>query len=83
MKTIKEVKQTCPLCGGVRESGSTTFTVDMEETLVVIRNVPATLCSLCGNEWLSDTVAANIEKIVQEAKNKHRLFEVTQYSKVA
>lgn len=76
-------KDTCPLCGGTKNSGTTTFTVDVKETLVVIRNVPATICSLCGNEWLSDEVAANIENIVDEAKNKKHIFEVTQYSKVA
>ncbi len=74
---------TCPLCGGLKKPGTTTFTVDMETTLVVIRNVPATLCSLCGNEWLSDEVAESIENIVEEAKNRYRLFEVTQYRKVA
>ncbi len=76
-------KDTCPLCGGTKKSGTTTFTVDGKETLVVIRNVPAIICSLCGNEWLSDEVAANVENIVDEAKNKKHLFEVTQYSEVA
>ena len=55
----------------------------MEDTLVVVRNVPATLCSLCGNAWLSDEVAANIEIIVEEAKKNHRQMEVTQYRKAA
>lgn len=73
----------CPLCGGIKKQGTTTFTVDVKETLVVIRSVPATLCSLCGNEWLSDEVAANVESIVEEAKKIHRQVEVTQYRKVA
>ena len=55
----------------------------MHVTLVVIRNVPATLCSLCSAEWLSDDVAASIERIVEEAKERQRLFEVTQYRQVA
>lgn len=74
---------TCPLCGGLKKTGTTTFTVDMEDTLVVIRNVPATLCSQCGNEWISDNVAENIENIVENAKKRHRVFEVTQYGKAA
>ncbi|NOY68857.1 MAG: type II toxin-antitoxin system MqsA family antitoxin [Deltaproteobacteria bacterium] len=76
-------KNICPLCGGLKKNGTTTFTADMEDTLVVIRNVPATLCSLCGNEWLSDEVAANVERIVEEAKSIHRQVEVTRYRKVA
>lgn len=80
---MSSTKDICPLCGGHKKQGTTTFTADMEETLVVVRNVPATLCSLCGNTWLSDEVAANIEIIVEEAKKNHRQMEVTQYRKAA
>ena len=80
---MSSTKNICPLCGGLKKQGTTTFTVDRKDTLVVIRNVPATLCSLCGNDWLSDEVAANVESIVEEAKNIHRQVEVTQYRKVA
>ena len=80
---MSSTENTCPLCGGLKKQGTTTFTVDMVDTLVVIRKVPATLCSLCGNEWLSDEVATSVENIVNEAKNIHRQVEVTQYRKVA
>lgn len=43
----------------------------------------ATICSLCGNAWLSDEVAGDIEIIVDEAKKNHRQMEVTQYRKAA
>ncbi len=51
-----------------------TFTADMKEMIVVIKNVPATVCSLCGNEWLSDDVAGQIECIVQDAKENAALL---------
>lgn len=73
----------CPICGGKKKHGTTTFTVDLESTLVVIKNVPATICALCGYEWLSDDTAAAIEHIVQEAKNEYRMVEVTQYREIA
>lgn len=76
-------KDICPLCGGHKKQGTTTFTVDTKDTLVVIRNVPATLCSLCGNAWLDDQVAAEVEGMVEEAKKSHRQMEVTQYLKAA
>ncbi|MFN2353006.1 MAG: hypothetical protein ABR512_00590 [Desulfopila sp.] len=50
---------------------------------IIKSKLPATVCSLCGNEWLSDEVAANIEHIVEEARNNHRQMEVTQYRKAA
>ena len=80
---MNSIENICPICGGLKKSGTTTFTVDMEDTLVVIRNVPATICSLCGNEWFPDETSANIESIVKEAKSIHRQVEVTQYRKVA
>ncbi len=73
-------KDICPVCGGTKESGYTTFTVDLKETVVVIREVPATICSLCGNEWISDNIAEQIEYIVQDAKEKKHIFEVTNFS---
>ncbi len=76
-------KDVCPLCGGHKKQGTTTFTVDVEDTLVVVRNVPATVCCLCGNEWISDDVAADLERIVEEARNNHRQMEVTQYRRAA
>ena len=66
-----------------KKQGTTTFTVDLESTLVVIKNVPATICVLCGNEWLSDDKAEAIELIVEEAKNAYRMVEVTQYREIA
>jgi len=48
--------------------------------LIVIRNTPATICSLCSKEWISDDVAQNIEEIVNEAKEKNRVIEVVNFS---
>ena len=80
---MKLIDNSCPLCGGGKIQGFTTFTVDLKNTLVVIRSVPSTLCSLCGNEWLSDEIATDIEYLVEEAKKNQCMVEVTQYRKVA
>ena len=66
----------CPICDGLKQPGSTTFTADLGESLVVIRNVPAKICEQCGEEWLSDEVFQQIEQIVAKAKQEHRQFEV-------
>jgi YgiT-type zinc finger domain-containing protein len=70
----------CPVCGGSKAEGTITFTADMQETLVVVRGVPATVCSLCGNEWLNDETAEVLEQIVEDARKKSCLFEVAQFS---
>jgi YgiT-type zinc finger domain-containing protein len=66
----------CPLCGGEKKSGQTTMTVELGYGLVVIRDVPATVCAICGADWIDDSVAAEIETIVEEAKKKHSQMEV-------
>ena len=35
----------CPLCGGKKQPGTTTFTAEPSSGVVVIRHVPATICS--------------------------------------
>ena len=70
----------CPICNGKKEQGKVTFTVDLGTNLIVIRDTPATVCSICGEEWISDEVAENIEALVEEAKAKNRIIEVVNYS---
>ncbi|MEK6766387.1 MAG: type II toxin-antitoxin system MqsA family antitoxin [Planctomycetota bacterium] len=67
----------CPLCGGEKQAGKTTFTVDLGFGVVVVREVPATVCSQCGADWINDTIAEKLEKIVDDARERHNLVEVT------
>jgi YgiT-type zinc finger domain-containing protein len=67
----------CPLCGGKRKPGKTTFTVDLGFGVVVVRDVPATVCSQCGADWIADGVAAKLESIVEDARKRHHMVEVT------
>ena len=64
------------MCGGEQAPGTTTFTVDKNSLLVVVRNVPATVCSQCGEAWIADPVAGELEAIVSEASAKRRQLEI-------
>ncbi len=68
--------ETCFACGGSMKRGKTTFTVDFGEGVVVIRDVPATVCRQYGMEWIDDKEAEKVETIVKEAKSKHSIVEV-------
>ena len=81
MKTHKN--GSCPLCGGKKAKGKTTFTVDLGFGVVVIRQVPAIVCSQCGAEWMDDKVAGKIEAVVSDARKKHHMVEVTSLAKPA
>ncbi|HBU05256.1 MAG TPA: YgiT-type zinc finger domain-containing protein [Nitrospiraceae bacterium] len=75
--TFKNFPDKCPLCGGAKKEGKTTFTVDLGFGVVVVRDVPATVCSQCGADWIEDSISARLEGIVNEARTKHHLAEVT------
>ncbi|MDD3050062.1 MAG: type II toxin-antitoxin system MqsA family antitoxin [Candidatus Cloacimonetes bacterium] len=66
----------CPVCKGEIKLGFTTFTVDLEETIIVIRKVKAQVCDQCGESWIDDSTSLLIEKIVEEAKKKHSQVEI-------
>ena len=70
----------CPLCGGDKRKGSTTFTVDFKSGLLVVRNVPATICSQCGEEWIADDVAAKLETAAEVARKEKRQVEVVDFA---
>ena len=66
----------CPLCGGDKKRGTTTYSVDSGEGIVVVRAVPAQICSQCGEEWIDAQTAHILEEIVNEAKKRHHQLEV-------
>ena len=70
----------CPLCGGNKTSGETTFTADMGSGVVVVRRVRATVCSQCGEEWIDDATARRLEQVVKEAREGHREVEVMAFA---
>ena len=42
----------------------------------MVRQVRATVCSQCGEEWIDDATARQIEKIVNEARVRKLRVEV-------
>ena len=48
----------CPSCGGKKKAGTTTFSVDLGFGVVMVRRVPAQVCSQCGADWIADDAAA-------------------------
>jgi YgiT-type zinc finger domain-containing protein len=41
-----------------------TYTEDNNNSVIVIRNVPASVCTECGNVWYTGTVTARLEQTV-------------------
>jgi len=76
MNRTAKNKNYCPICGGIKKPGKTTYTVDSDFGLVVVRGVSAMICSQCGEEWINDVTARDLERIVEEAHKNKAQFEV-------
>jgi Zn-finger nucleic acid-binding protein len=50
--------------------------VDLGFGVVVVRNVPATVCDQCGEEWIGAEIAGELERLVEEARQSRREVEV-------
>ena len=74
---------TCPLCGGEKSPGTTTFAVDLKTCVVVVRDVPALVCTQCGEAWIQEPVAATLEEKVEAARSKRTPVEVSMWQEVA
>lgn len=75
MKNLNN-ERPCPICGGRKHPGTTTYSVDLGTGVVVVRNVHAQICSQCGEEWIDHKTAQKLETIVEEARSKQRQVEV-------
>ena len=72
----------CPLCKGEKKKGTTTYTADLKTGIVIIRQVPCSVCVQCGEEWIGAAAAKKIEEMVEEAKVKKTQTEIIDYSAV-
>ena len=70
----------CPLCGGKKTDGKTTFSAELGSGVVVIRQVRATVCSQCGEEWVDDATARQLEQIANDARKRRLQVEVADYA---
>ena len=65
------------------ETNFTTYTLDLGEVLVVIRNVPCYQCEHCGEIVYTADVFKHIEEIVNAAKALKQEVSIIDYKNVA
>jgi YgiT-type zinc finger domain-containing protein len=53
------------MCKGNVQDGFSSFTANMGDCIVVIKNVPSRVCGQCGETTYSDEVARQLEIIVK------------------
>jgi YgiT-type zinc finger domain-containing protein len=59
----------CFLCKGKLEKNISTFMVDLEACIVIIKNVPSQICNQCGEISYSDEVAQQLEQMANSIRD--------------
>ena len=70
----------CFMCKGSLEDKPATFLVDVDNCIVIVKNVPSQVCSQCGETSYSDDVASHLEKIVDAALKALTEIAVVNYT---
>ena len=65
----------CFMCKGDLEDKKTTFMVELDNCIIIIKNVPCQKCSPCGEEFINGSTMQKIESII--SKLKSMLPEIT------
>jgi YgiT-type zinc finger domain-containing protein len=70
----------CKLCElGETAPGTTTITLDRDNTVVVIKGVPAEVCQNCGEAYLSESVTERVTKWANQAAARGAEVEILRY----
>lgn len=58
----------CLLCKGDLEKSTTTYMTDYSNCNIIIKNVPCTKCTQCGEVYLNGVTFQKIEVIIQKLR---------------
>ena len=59
----------CFMCKGEIINKKVNYMVDLENTIIIIKGVPAKVCAQCGEQYFDDQTSENIESIVNKLKD--------------
>lgn len=59
----------CFMCNGEVIEKKVNYMVDLENTIIIIKGVPAKVCTQCGEQYFDDRTSKNIESIVNKLKD--------------
>ncbi len=76
----EEAAMKCVICQyGETEPGTTTVTLTRGETTIVIREVPAQICTTCGEEYVDAATGKRLSQIAETALSEGVQVDVRRY----
>ena len=73
----------CAFCKAETESGLSTFTVDLNSCIVVIRNVPSQICPQCGEVYYSTDIMEQLYKLAESVTTVSTEIAIVNYQPAA
>ena len=71
----------CVICRtGDTRPGTATVTLQRDETVVVIKGVPADVCRECGEYYLEEPVAKQVYEQAEQAVKRRAEVEILRYA---
>ena len=68
------------MCKGKLEEKNTTFMVELDNCIIIIKNVPSLVCEECGEVSYSNEVSKQLEKLVNAVRNSITEITIINYS---
>ncbi len=70
----------CIICKtGQTKPGKATVTLERHETTLVVKNVPAEVCTNCGEEYVDNKTAAQLLKTAEEVAQRGVQVDIRSY----
>jgi len=71
----------CTVCKtGDTNAGLTTVVLHRGDTAVIIKKVPAEICSTCGEYSLSETIADHVLRLAEDAAKRGAEVEILRFA---
>lgn len=74
---------TCFTCKGDMEKSLTTYMTEYNGCFLIIKNVPCSKCTQCGEEYLNGVTLQKIESILEKFKIMLTEIAIVDYNKAA
>ncbi len=65
----------CDVCVSPMRERSVTYTIQMDDKLVVVEHVPAKVCDQCGERLYSSETVERLQKTVWEQRSPSRVLQ--------
>ena len=78
-KQEKQKIKRCPLCSGELHNGITTAPFFVGEKIIVIKDVPAEICSECSESYMKSSVVGRIESLLDKIEDLQSEMSVVHY----